>query len=59
MEYLDLSLVKESRRTESALCAISGKKLGRESVLTALVPEKPVAQAVGSINVDQKVGENP
>ena len=59
MEYLDLTIAKESRRTESALCAISGKKLGRESVLTALVPKKPVAQPVGSISVDQKVGENP
>ena len=25
MEYLDLTIAKESRRTESALCAISGK----------------------------------
>ena len=45
MEYLDLTNAKNSRRrTESALCTISGEKLGRESVLTALVPKNPVAQ---------------
>ena len=48
-----------SRRTESSLCAISGKKLGRKSVVTALVPKKPVSQPVGKINADQSVGENP
>ena len=56
MEYLDLTIVKESRKTESALCAISGKIFGKEHVLTALVSKKPVAQPVGSINIDQKVG---
>ena len=35
MEYLDLTIAKERRRTESSLYAVSGKKLGRESVLTA------------------------
>ena len=59
MEYLDLTIAKESKITESALCAISGGKLGKESVLTALNPKKPVAQLVSNINVDQSVGENP
>ena len=58
MEYFDLTIARGSRRAESALCAISGKTFGRESVLTALVPKTPVAQPVGSINVDQKVGNN-
>ena len=34
-------------------------KAGTESVLTALVPKKPVAQPVASINVHQKIGETP
>ena len=58
MEYLDLTITKESRRTESALCAISGKNLGKESVVKTLVSKKPVAQSVRSINVDQRVVEN-
>ena len=50
MEYLDLTIANESRRTESALCAISGKTFRKEAVLTALVPMKSVAQPVaGSI----------
>ena len=56
MEYLDLIIAKESRRTESALCTISGKKNHKEAVLTTLVPKKSLAQPVGSIKVDQKVG---
>ena len=59
MEYLDLTIAKESRRTESALCAISGKTFHKEAVLTALLPKKPAAQSEGSINVEQKVGEKP
>ena len=42
MEYLNLIYAKESRRTESALFAISGVKFGRYSVLTTLVPKKPL-----------------
>ena len=42
--------------TKFSLCAISGNSFCRESVLTALVPKKCVAQPVGSINIDQKVG---
>ena len=59
MEYLDLTIAKESRRTESALCAILGKIFGKEAALTALVPKKSIAQPVGSIKVDQKVGGKP
>ena len=55
MEYHDLTITDESKRTESALCAVSGKKFGKESVLTALVPKTPVVLPVGSVNVDQRV----
>ena len=55
MEYLDLTIAKESRRTEFALRAISGKIFRKDSVLTAITPKKSVAQLVGSIKVDQKV----
>ena len=48
MEYLDQTTAKESRRTESALCAISGKPFRKDSVITALVPKG-----------DQKVGGKP
>ena len=57
MEYLDLTIVKKGRRTEFALCATSGKNFCKEAVLTALVPKKSVAQPVGFIKVDQKVGK--
>ena len=48
IDYLDLTIAKENRRTESALSTISGKSFGKESVLTALVPKKPVALSVDS-----------
>ena len=59
MEYLDLTIAKESRRTESALCAISEKIFRKEAVLTGLVSKKSVAQPLSSIKVDQKVGKTP
>ena len=59
MEYLVLTIAKESRRTQSALCAISEKTNRKEALLTALVPKKSVAQPVGSIKVDQKFGGKP
>ena len=40
MEYLDLTIAKESRRTESSLCTISEKPFRKDAVLTALVPNK-------------------
>ena len=55
---LDLTIAKKRRRTKSALCVISGETFGRESVLTVLVPKKPVALSVGSINVDQSAVKN-
>ena len=55
MDHLDLTKAKESRGTESALCAIPGKPFDKESVLTALVPNKSVALLV---NIDQRVVEN-
>ena len=58
MEYLDLTIAKESRRTVSAVCAISEKTFCEEAVLTTLVP-KSVAQPIGTIKVRQKVGEKP
>ena len=59
MEYLHLKTAKESRRAEPTLCAISVQTFRKGSVLTALVPKKSVAQPVGSIKVDQKVGGKP
>ena len=57
MEYLDLTIVKESRQTRSVLCATSGKTFRKEAVLTALVPKKSVAQLVSSIKGDRS-GKN-
>ena len=59
MKYLDLTIAKGSRRTEPSLCAISRKMFGKELLLTVSVSKKPVALSVGSINVDQRVVENP
>ena len=58
MEYLDLTIVKERRRTESALCAISGETFGKESMITTLVPKKPVSLSVGRINIDSVGDKN-
>ena len=60
MDHLNLTNAKENRKTKSALCAISGKTFGGESVLTALFSEHSVVVlSVGSINVEQRVVENP
>ena len=40
LDHLDLAISKGSKRTESACCAISGKSFGKETVLTASVPQK-------------------
>ena len=59
MDHLDLTIAEESRKTESVLCAISGKTYSNESVLTAfLVLKKPVMLPVDSINIDQRVVES-
>ena len=56
VDHLNLTIAKE--RTESSLCAISGKKFDKISAITALVSKKPVALSVGSINFDQRVVVN-
>ena len=43
LDHLDLAILKDSKRTESACCAISGKAFRKEFVLTASVPQKPIA----------------
>ena len=58
MDHLNITIAKESGRAEFSLRAISGKTFGKESVRTVLVPEKPVALSVGSIDIDQRVVEN-
>ena len=58
MDRLDIMAAKGSRRAESALCTISGKTFGKESVLAPLVPTKLVALSVNLINVDQRVVES-
>ena len=57
MGHLDLTIAKESKRTESALCATSGKTFGKETVLTASLPKQTVVLSVGSINIEQRVVE--
>ena len=51
-DHLDLAISKESKRTESACCAISGKSFCKETALTVSVPQKYISSAV-SINIDQ------
>ena len=59
MDYLDLTIEKESRKTESALCAASGKTFGKESERTAFVLKNPVVLSMSSLNVNQRAIENP
>ena len=55
MDHLDLAISKESKRAESACCAISGKAFSKETVLTASVPQKPIAlSSAVSMNIDQR-----
>ena len=58
MDHRDLTIVKQSRKTESSLCTISMKTFRKKSVLKALVPKKSVALSVSSIDIDQRVVEN-
>ena len=51
LDPLDLAISKESKRTESACCAISEKSFIKEIMLTASVPQKPVALPAESINL--------
>ena len=43
LDHLDLAIAKQSKRTESACCAISEKAFSKKTVLTASVPQKPIA----------------
>ena len=55
LDHLDLAIPKESRRTESACCAISGKAFSKETVLTAPVLQKYIAlSSAVSMNIDQR-----
>ena len=56
-DYLNLTTAKKRRRIKSALCAISGEKLDKKYLLTALV-FKPVALSVESINIGYRIVEN-
>ena len=57
MGHLDLTVVKKSRRTESSLCAISGKTFGKVCS-NGYSSKKSVALSVGSINVDSVENKN-
>ena len=48
LDHLDSAISKESKRTESACCAISGKTFGKEIALTASVPQKTYSTIVSS-----------
>ena len=55
LDHLDLAISKESKRTESACCAVLGKAFGKEAVLTASVPQKPlVLLSAVCMNIDQR-----
>ena len=55
LDHLDLAISKESKRTESACCPISGQAFGKETVLTASVPQKPIAlSSTACVNIDQR-----
>ena len=52
-----MAILKESKRTESACCAISGKAFSEETVLTASAPQKYTGIALSSavsMNIDQR-----
>ena len=51
LDHLNLASSKESKRTESACCAISGKSFSKEIMLTASVPRNPSALPAASINL--------
>ena len=55
LDHLDLASSKESKRTESACCAISGQVFSEETVLTASVTQKYIAlSSAVSMNIDQR-----
>ena len=52
LDHLDLAISKESKRKESACCAISGKSFGKETVLTASVPQKYVTLLSSAVSMN-------
>ena len=65
LDPLELAISKESKRLEAACCAISRKALSKEIVLTASIPQKPIApSSTVCMNIDRralgngKVGHN-
>ena len=62
LDHLYIAIAKESKRTELASCATSGKTFFNETVLTAIfspVPQKPIAlSAVSMNNIDQRALQN-
>ena len=55
LDHLDLAISKESKRTESACWAILGKSFGKETGLTASVPQKYIAlSSEVSMIIDQR-----
>ena len=59
LDHHDLAISKGSKRTESACCAISGKSFGKETVLTASVPQKYIAlsSSAVSMNIERSLQE--
>ena len=56
LDHLDLAISKGSKRTESACCAISGKSFGKETGLTASVPQKYIAlSSAVSMNIERSL----
>ena len=54
LDHFDIAVVKESKRPESACCAISGKLFSEEAVLTSLVPQQSIALSAVCMNIDQR-----
>ena len=51
MDHLDFANEKNSKRTEFALSAVSGKTFSDVTALTILQPKRPVSLPVVSINL--------
>ena len=58
IDHVDLTIAKESRKTESALCASSERAFGNETILTDIMPRKPITLSAVSIDIDQTALEN-
>ena len=55
LDHLDLVISKESKRTESTCCAISGKTFSKETIRTASIPQKSIAPSSAvNMNIDQR-----